>query len=147
MGKSDHKNYVEWFDRNWPLLVKTKIIPHEKKIFELFSQKFSHDAKEDLNRWRKILRELWNLCAASCQEMHNILAWNVENTIELKELVENIVNLDYESLWEVFNEIKASYAAKSKDTEIEKHLNNICESLDKMRDKSKDKTNVISKSE
>jgi hypothetical protein len=47
----------------------------------------------------------------------------------------------------VFNEIKASYAAKSKDTEIEKHLNNICESLDKMRDKSKDKTNVISKSE
>ena len=147
MEKSNHKNYVEWFDRNRSLLAKTKIIPNEKAIFDLFSQKFSNDAEADLNRWRKTLRELWILCATSCQEIHNILAWKVENDPELKELVKNTVNLDYESLWEVFNEMKMLYAAKSEDKEIEKRLEKICEYIEKMRRISQKHTNVISKSE
>jgi len=143
MEKSNHKNYIEWVDRNWPLLVKKQILPNEKKIFDLFSQKFAKDAEADLNRWRKKLRELWNLCANSCHEIHEIFAWEAENKPKLKELVKNIVNLDYNSLKEVFFEIQKKYS----NPEIQNHLQDICNYIDKMRQISKKHTNVISKSE
>lgn len=147
MEQSNHKNYIKWVDRNWPLLVKKQILPNEKKIFDLFSQKFAKDAEADLNRWRKKLRELWNLCANSCHEIHEILAWEVENHPELKELVKNIVNLDYESLWEVFSKIQLEYFNTWWDEQVQKHLQNIQNYIKKMRQISKKHTNVISKSE
>lgn len=147
MEKSNHKNYIKWVDRNWPLLVKKQILPNEKKIFNLFSQKFAKDAETDLNRWRKSLWELWKLCANSCHEIHEIFAWEAENEPKLKELVKNIVNLDYESLWEVFSKIQLEYFNTWWDEQVQKHLQNIQNYIKKMRQISKKHTNVISKSE
>lgn len=147
MEKSNHKNYIEWFNRDWPLLVETKIIPNEKEIFELFSQKFHKDALKDSERWREYLRNMWEICSESCKNIHIALQWIDNVNPSLKELVKNICDLDYESLLEIFQRIRLEYFNTWSDENIVDDLDRICDSLDKMRDKSKDKTNVISKSE
>ena len=145
MEKSNHKNYIEWFQRNRSTLVKNQIIPNEKKTFDLFSQKFSQDAEADFDRWRKILWTLWNLCANSCKEIHNILSWEVENNPELKNLAKDIINLDYESLWEIFKQIENEYHNKIWTEDIQKHLQTIYTHIQNMRKISKNHTNIISK--
>lgn len=147
MEKSNHKNYVEWFDRDWPLLVKTKIIPNEKEIFELFSQKFHRDALKDNERWRENLRNYWEICSESCKNIHVALQWIDNINPSLKELVKNICDLDYESLQDIFQKIKLEYFNTWWDENIINELDTICKSLDKMRQISKKHTNVISKSE
>lgn len=142
MEKSNHKNYVEWFDRNRPKLVENVVLPNEKAIFQIFSKKFEDDAIADIKRDRVRLWVLWQKCADACLEIHNILSWEVENDPKLKEIVRNIVNLDYDSLKEVFFEIQKKYS----NPEIQKHLQDICNYIDKMRQISKKHTNVIWKS-
>ena len=87
------------------------------------------------------------MCANLCHEIHEILAWEAENDPELKELVKNIVNLDYESLWEVFSKIQLEYFNTWWNEQVQKHLQNIQNYIKKMRQISKKHTNVISKSE
>lgn len=147
MEKSNHKNYIEWFDRDWPLLVKTKIIPNEKEIFELFSQKFHRDALKDNERWRETLRNHWEICSESCKNIHVALQWIDNVNHSLKDLVKNICDLDYESLQDIFQKIKLEYFDTWWDESIINELDTICKSLDKMRQISKKHTNVISKSE
>lgn len=147
MDKSKHNNYVEWFERNWPLLVKTRIIPNEKEIFDLFSQKFHGDAIKDNERWREKLRDLWEICSESCKNIHVALQWIDNINPSLKELVKNICDLDYESLLEIFQRIRLEYFNTWRDENIVDDLDRICKSLDKMRQISKKHTNVISKSE
>lgn len=143
MEKSNHKNYVEWFDRNRPELVENVVLPNEKAIFQLFSKKFEDDANADIKRDRIRLWVRWQWCADACLQIHNILSWEAENDPKLKEIVRNIVNLDYDSLKEVFSEIQKRYS----NPDIQKHLQDICNYIDKMRQISKKHTNVISKSE
>ena len=147
MEKSNHKNYVEWFDRNRSKLVKTQIIPNEKEIFELFSQKFHRDALKDNERWREFLRNMWEICSESCKNIHIALQWIDNINLSLQNLVKNIWDLDYESLLEIFQRIKLEYFNTWRDENIVEDLDNICNSLDKMRQISKKHTNVISKSE
>lgn len=146
MEKSNHKNYIEWFNRDWPLLVKTQVIPNEKEIFELFSQKFHKDALKDCERWREYLRNMWEICSESCKNIHIALQWIDNINASLKGLVKNICDLDYESLLEIFRRIKLEYFNTWKDEDIVEELDNICNTLDKMRKISKNHTNVISKS-
>lgn len=147
MEKSNHKNYIEWFERNWLLLVKTQIIPNEKEIFELFSQKFHKDALKDNERWREKLRNYWEICSESCKNIHVALQWIDNINPSLKELVKNICDLDYESLQDIFQKIKLEYFNTKWDESIINDLDTICKSLGKMRQISKKHTNVISKSE
>ena len=137
MGKSDHNNYIEWFDRNWPLLVKTQIMPHETEIFELFSQKFHRDALKDNERWRDFLLNNWEICSESCKNIHIALQWIDNINPSLKDLVENICKLDYESLLEIFQRIRLEYFNTWRNKDIIEDLDRICESLDKMRQISK----------
>ena len=147
MEKSNHKNYVEWFDRNRSKLVKTQIIPNEKEIFELFSQKFHRDALKDNERWREFLRNMWEICSESCKNINIALQWIDNINLSLQNLVKNICDLDYESLLEIFQRIRLEYFNTWRDENIVEDLDNICNSLDKMRQISKKHTNVISKSE
>ena len=147
MDKSKHNNYVEEFERNWPLLVKTKVIPNEKQIFELFSQKFHRDAIKDNERWREKLRDFWEICSESCKNIHVALQWIDNIDPSLQDLVKNICNLDYQSLLEIFQRIRLEYFNTWRDENIVDDLDRICKSLDKMRQISKEHTNVISKSE
>jgi len=145
MEKSNHKNYIDQYDRNRQKLAKTIILPNEKSIFELFNKKFSIDADADIDRWRLQLWKLWHACADSCSKIHQILSWEPQVDARYKDLVKNIVNLDYDSLKEVFQEIQNEYFNSWVDEKVVNYLQDICKYLDKMRKISKNHTNVISK--
>ena len=145
MEKSNHKNYIDQYDRDWQKLVQTIVLPNEKTIFELFNEKFFMDADADINRWRFQLWKLWYACASSCLQIHKILSWELQIDAKYNDLVKNIVNLDYDSLKEVFQEIQNEYFNNGANAEIITYLQDVCKYLDKMRKISKNHTNVISK--
>ena len=145
MEKSNHKNYVDQYDRDREKLAKIIILPNEKTIFELFNKKFSNDADADINRWRLQLWKLWYACADSCWQIHKILSGEPQVDDKYRELVKNIVNLDYQSLMEVFQEIQNEYFNSGANAEVITYLQDVCKYLDKMRKISKNHTNVISK--
>ena len=55
---SVHKNFVEWYWRDWNKLCKKELLPYQGEIFKLFSDKFHIDAEKDWKRWRKLLN-IW----------------------------------------------------------------------------------------
>ena len=128
---SVHKNFVEWYWRNWDKLCKEELLPYQWEIFKLFSDKFHIDAKKDWERWRKLLKSRWNKCWEICNEIHLTLWWNDIINEELKNLVNNIVNLDYNSLSEVFETLKARYLEIWEEW-IAKQIDIICSYLEKM---------------
>ena len=126
-----HKNFIEWYGRNWDKLCNEKILPYQEEIFKLFSDKFHIDAEKDWERWRKLLQSRWNKCSELCNEIHLILWWNEAIDEELKDIVINIVNLDYNSLSEVFEILKAKYL-KTWEKWIASQIEIICTYLEKM---------------
>jgi hypothetical protein len=128
---SVHKNFVEWYWRNWNKLCEQKILPYQSEIFKLFSDKFHIDAEKDWERWRKLLKSRWNKCSEICNEIHLVLWWNDVINEELKDLVDNIVNLDYNSVSEVFQVLKLKYLEAWKE-KIANHIEIICTYLEKM---------------
>lgn len=145
MEKSNHKNYIDQYGRDREKLAKTIILPNEKTIFELFSEKFAVDADADINRWRSQLWKLWHACADSCLQIHQILSWEPQVDTRYKDLVNSIVNLDYDSLKEVFQRIQNEYFNSGASEQVINYLQEVCKYLDKMRKISKNHTNVISK--
>ena len=128
---SVHKNFVEWYWRDWDKLCKEELLPYQKKIFKLFSDKFHIDAEKDWERWRKLLKSRWNKCSELCNEIHRTLWWNEVIKEDLKNIVNNIVNLDYNSLSEVFETLKAEYL-KAWEKWIVNQIETICTYLKKM---------------
>jgi hypothetical protein len=128
---SVHKNFIEWYWRDWNKLCEQKILPYQSKIFKLFSNKFYIDAKKDWERWRKLLKSRWNKCWEICNEIHLTLWWNDIINEELKNLVNNIVNLDYNSLSEIFQVLKNKYSKTGKQW-IADQINLIYWYLEKM---------------
>ena len=145
MEKSNHRNYIDQYDRDRQKLAKTIILPNEKTIFMLFNEKFSSDANADINRWRLQLWKLWYACADSCSQIHKILSWEPQVDSKYKDLVRDVVNLDYDSLKGVFQEIQNEYFNSWDSAEVTNYLQEVCKCLDKMRKISKNHTNVISK--
>lgn len=134
-----HKNYVEWFWRDWSYIINTQVIPNQEKIFNLFSNKFHSDAEKDWMKGRIRLQAQWEICAKACKEIHNILWWDISSNEELISIVNNIVNLDYKSLQDFFIILKDSY---SNNLKIQNYINNICGQLKKMWDISKPHTTI-----
>lgn len=128
---SVHKNFIEWYWRDWNKLCEQKLLPYQGEIFKLFSDKFHIDAEKDWERWRKLLKSRWNKCWEICNEIHLTLGWNDVINEELKDLVNNIVNLDYNSLSEVFQSLKAEYL-KVWEGKIANQIENVCTYLEKM---------------
>lgn len=128
---SVHKNFIEWYWRNRNKLCNEKIIPYQTQIFKLFSKKFHTDAEKDWERWRKLLKSRWNKCSEICKEIHLILWWSDIIDDDLKSLVNNIVNLDYNSLSEIFQTLKNKYS-KYWEMKIVSQIENICMYLEKM---------------
>jgi hypothetical protein len=128
---SVHKNFIEWYWRDRNKLCEQKILFYQSEIFKLFSDKFHIDAEKDWKRWRKLLKSRWNKCSELCNEIHITLWWNDITNEELKNLVNNIVNLDYNSLSEVFQTLKNLYL-KSWEDWISDQIGTICTYLEKM---------------
>ena len=128
---STHKNFVEWYWRNWDKLCNKKILPYQREIFKLFSDKFHIDAEKDWERWRKLLKSRWNKCSELCNEIHLTLWWNDIIHKDLKEFVNDIVNLDYNSLSEVFQILKNKYLEIWKPW-IARQICDICTHIEKM---------------
>jgi hypothetical protein len=138
---SVHKNFVEWYWRNWNKLCNEKILPYQGEIFKLFSNKFHIDAKKNWERWRELLKSRWNKCWEICNEIHITLWWNEIINEELKNLVNNIVNLDYKSLSEVFYVLKNKYL-ETWEQWIANQIDDICANLEKMWEISKSHTTI-----
>ena len=128
---SVHKNFVEWYWRNWNKLCDEKILPYQWEIFKLFSDKFHIDAEKDWERWRKLLKSRWNKCSGLCNEIHLTLWWNDIIHKDLKEFVNDIVNLDYNSLSEVFQILKNKYL-EIWEPWIARQICDICTYIEKM---------------
>ena len=128
---SVHKNFVEWYWRNWDKLYKEELLPYQGEIFKLFSDKFHIDAEKDWERWRNLLKSRWDKCSELCNEIHLTLWWNNIINEELKDTVNNIVNLDYNSLSEVFQTLKVEYLEVWEEW-IAKQIDTICSYLEKM---------------
>jgi hypothetical protein len=126
-----HKNYIEWYWRDWNKLCEQELLPYQGKIFKLFSDKFYIDAEKDWERWRNLLKSRWNKCWEICNEIHLTLWWNDIINEDLKDLVNNIVNLDYNSLSEVFETLEAEYL-KIWEKWIADQISLICWYLEKM---------------
>ena len=134
-----HKNYVEWYWRDWNKLCSEELLPYQNEIFKLFSDKFHIDAEKDWERWRKLLQSRWNKCWEICNEIHLILWWNDIINEKLKVFVNNVVNLDYGSLCEVFVALENQYY-KMWLNEVSGCIDEICLYLKKMRHISKSHT-------
>ena len=138
---SVHKNFVEWYWRNWNKLCNEKILPYQGEIFKLFSNKFQIDAEKDWERWRKLLKSRWNKCWEICNEIHLTLWWNEIINENLKDIVNNIVNLDYNSLSEVFRVLKNKYL-ETWEQWIANQIDDICTYLEKIWVISKSHTTI-----
>jgi len=138
---SVHKNFIEWYWRNRNKLCNEKILPYQNQIFGLFSEKFHNDAEKDWERWRKLLESRWNKCSEICNEIHLVLWWNDHIDKELKDLTNNIVNLDYNSLLEAFQTLKDKYLEVWNEW-IANQINTVCLYLEKMWKISKPHTTI-----
>ena len=145
MDKSSHRNFVEWYWRNREIIIRDNVLPYQSAIFDIFSKKFDFDAQKDLLRWRKKLWRLGNSCAEELSKIHSILnSWTVsdDELDEIIEIVENVVDMDYDSVKEFFYTLKKEY---SENWKIKERLNQICDNISKMWEISQDKTNIITK--
>ena len=138
---SVHKNFIEWYWRDWNRLCKEKLLPYQNEIFKLFSEKFHIDAENDWEKWRKLLKSRWNECGEVCNEIHLILWWNGIISKDLRDLVNNIVNLDYNSLLEVFQVLRDEYL-KIWNQWVSSQIWIICIYLEKMWRISKSHTTI-----
>ena len=143
---SVHKNFIEWYWKNRNKLCDEKIFPYQDQIFKLFSDKFHYDAEKDWARWRNLLKFRWNKCGELCNEIHLILWWNDFINEDLKNIVNDIVNLDYNSLSEVFQLLEEEYS-KMWDQQIANRINLIYSYLKKMWEISASHTTIKKQSD
>lgn len=142
MGKSNHKNFVEWVWRKRSKIIKDQIIPYQDRIFDSFSNKFKLDAKADWNRWRKKLEELWVKCAENCKQIHEILTLDSpqSSSKDITSTVNNIINMDYWSVEKFFERLRNKY---KNDPQVYRLLDDTKNNLLEMRRISKKHTNII----
>jgi hypothetical protein len=138
---SVHKNFIEWYWRDRNKLCSEKLLPYQNEIFKLFSEKFHTDAEKDWERWRKLLESWWNKCSEICNEIHLTLWWNDIINNDLKSLIKNIVNLDYNSLLEVFQTLENKYS-KVWEKYIANQIKSINKYIEKMWTISKPHTTI-----
>lgn len=140
---SVHKNYVEWYWSERDALCTQKLLPYQNEVFKLLSDKFYTDAENDREKWRKLLTYRWYRCSELCNEIHKNFEWSDVIGEDLKGLVNDIVNMDYNSLLEVFQTLKDEYSEGGNQW-VSNQINYICEYLEKMWNVSKKHTEIKS---
>jgi len=141
---SVHKNFIEWYWRDRNKLCNEKLLPYQNQIFKLFSEKFHTDAEKDGNRWRKLLKSRWNECGNICNEIHLTLWGSDIINNDLRDLVNNIVNLDYNSLLETFQTLRNRYSDIWNQNIVDK-IEIVCSYLEKMWKISSPHTTILEK--
>lgn len=138
--KSDHKNYLPSYPFSTKEIIKNYILPNQKDIFENFAEKISNDAKKDGGRGRKFLESQWLKASASCKRIAILskeTEWNSDN-----QLVEEIINMDYQSVAEFFKELASYYEVNNP---INQELITIKELFESMWKVSEKHTNIINR--
>lgn len=154
MEESCHKDYLELYWKNRDIAIENWILPYKESIFSILSSKFKFDAEKDLKIKRNKLYNLGMSCSDDFNKIHNIITEDNEhdnNEYDHEDYDEDnafnlaveIVDMTYWSVRELFNTLKNRYPDKSK---IYSLLEHICNNISKMREISKNKTKIISKS-
>lgn len=141
---SQHKNYFDKYGQDRDRFVQKEIIYYQTSIFSLFSQKFQKDAQKDWENQKKKLAKWWESCSKSCQKIHEVLWFGVavspQQTLELEKMVEEAVNLDYQSLQELFSAIQKVFPQQN----LQEWFQKIQKNLQDMRRVSEKHTTIIS---
>ena len=140
ISKSNHKNYLPSYLFSTKEIIENYILPNQKDIFEKFAEKISNDAKKDGERWRKLLESQWMKASASCKRIAILskeTEWNSDN-----QLVEEIINMDYQSVANFFKELALYYEVNNP---INQELITIKELFESMWKVSKEHTNIINR--
>lgn len=144
---STHKNYVPGYGRNFQKIINEIIEKNENQIYKIFQNKFALDAQKDWNRWRKKLEEWWNNCAHLCENLYLIFWLTYNENKDYSNLinnVNNICNMDYNSIWEFFEKLKEYYEKKWNEKAIQ-NINWIIKNIKQMRRISEKHTTISQK--
>jgi len=138
--KSNHKNYLPSYPFSTKEIIEKYILPNQKNIFEKFAEKITNDARKDRGRWRLFLESQWLKAASSCRRV-SILS-DVSKEESDAELVEEIINMDYQSVANFFKELSWYY---ENSNPINQELTTIAELFESMWKVSEKHTNIINR--
>lgn len=138
--KSNHKNYLPSYPFSTEEIIEKYILSNQKIIFEKFAEKIAKDAKKDGERWRKFLENQWIKASSTCKRislLSDAQNWRVE-----QELVEEIINMDYQSVADFFGKLAKYYEPNNP---INQELITITELFKSMWKVSEKHTNIINR--
>ena len=138
--KSNHRNYLPSYPFSTKEIIEKYILPNQKNIFEKFAEKITNDARKDRGRWRLFLESQWLKAASSCRRV-SILS-NASKEDADAELVEEIINMDYQSVANFFKELSWYY---ENSNPINQELTTIAELFESMWKVSEKHTNIINR--
>lgn len=138
--KSNHRNYLPSYPFSTKEIIEKYIIPNWKYIFEDFSNKIAWDAEKDWARGRNFLKDQWIKASNCCKKLAMVAEQNEWN--HNPKLVEEIINMDYKSVADFFEELSNYYKLNKT---IYQELIVVKEIFDSMWKVSASHTNIISK--
>lgn len=139
---AEHKNYLLKYGQDRDSFVQKEIVYYQASIFSLFSQKFQKNAQKDWEKQRNFLALWWESCSKSCQKIHEVLWFSVspQQIPELEKMVDEAVNLDYQSLQELFSAIQKVFPQQ----DLQEWFQEIQKNLQNMRRISNERTTIVS---
>lgn len=138
--KSDHKNYLPSYPFSTEEIIEKYILPNQKNIFEKFAEKITVDARKDGQRWRKFLESQWLKISSTCKR---IVLLSIKQEWESDtQLVEEIINMDYQSVAGFFEKLAKYYEVNNP---INQELITITELFKSMWKVSEKHTNIINR--
>lgn len=145
---SKHKNYIERFDWSWEEFFDKYILPYKDDIFALLSQKIKNDGIKDISANKPKIGNRWMEASNLSYEIHNVLSQNPTDNLlpnlnnQKYKTVEDLINMDYETVSEVFKTISKRFD-ELKEIESSQKACKISELFAKMREKSQKHTDII----
>ena len=138
--KSDHKNYLPSYLFSTEEIIEKYILSNQKNIFEKFAEKIARDSKKDGERGRKFLENQWIKASSTCKRIALLSTkqeWEADT-----QLVEEIINMDYQSVADFFEKLAKYY---EQNNPINQELITVAELFKSMWKVSEKHTNIINR--
>jgi len=146
INKSKHKNYIKWYNWDIDSFVNEIILKNKNLIFLLISEKLKKDSEKDLETWKVKIANWWRKASKYAKDIHILfgdIEYNIKNR-ETENIVEEFINMDYNSVWIVFDKIWEKFKDNG-NTDIVILVENIKIEILKMREISKKYTIIENK--
>lgn len=139
--QSEHKDYLPSYPFSTGELIELFVLPNQKEIFLEIAEKLHQDAENDWKKGRKFLQEQGGKASRTCKRISEISGGTPEKHGN-KQLVEELINMDYASVANFFKQLSSYY---DENSPLFQELKNLKELFESMRKVSEKHTKVISK--